>query len=167
VVHSCSSLFRSAAVRRFGGFYERAGCRFGEDVYLWVQLMLHCAFVRSFELSGWYHVDASELGLASGRRDLPLEPVFTDPGPIRTGCPPPLSDTLERWLALHALDAIQMYGELGQREPVAFLMDAFPRVRQYRTQLSSVWLKLRAPRLHRMMRAALGGRARAGGAAAR
>lgn len=159
VVHSCSSLFRTEVVRGFGGFYERDGCRFGEDVYLWVQLLLHCAFVRSFEVSAWYHADASDLGLSSGRRDIPLEPVFTDPAPIRAGCPEALAGTLERWLALHALHAIQMHAELGDREAVAFLVDAFPRVRRHRRQLSSAWLKLRAPRLHRMVRAALGGAA--------
>jgi hypothetical protein len=152
VVHSCSSLFRTEAVRRFGGFYDRNGCRFGEDVYLWLQLVLHCAFLRSFAISAWYHTDESDLGLASGRRDLPLEPVFTDPAPIRTGCPVNLRSALERWLELHTLRAVQMYAEFGDRERVAYLLDAFPQVRRHRLELSSVWLKLRAPQLHRILR---------------
>jgi hypothetical protein len=155
VVHSCSSLFRTEEVRRFGGFYENNGCRFGEDVYLWLQLMLHCAFLRSFEISAWYHTDESDLGLASGRRDLPLEPVFTEPEPIRTGCPGHLRSVLERWLELHALRAVQMYAEFGDRGRVGYLLNAFPQVRRHRRELSSVWLKLRAPRLHRMLRGIL------------
>lgn len=152
VVHSCSSLFRTEVVRRFGGFYEHNGCRFGEDVYLWLQLMLHCAFMRSFEISAWYHTDESELGLASGRRDLPLEPVFTEPEPIRTGCPADLRSVLERWLELHALRAIQMYAEFGDRERVLYLMTAYPQVRRHWQAIASVRLKLRVPRLHRMLR---------------
>lgn len=152
VVHSCSSLFRTEAVRRFGGFYERNGCRFGEDVYLWFQLMLHCTFVRSFEVSAWYHIDASDLGMASGRRDLPLEPIFTDTEAIRQNCPPALLAVLDRWLALHALRAIQMYGDFGQRERVAQLLEKFPQVRRYWRELLSVRLKVRAPRLHSVLR---------------
>lgn len=157
VVHSCSSLFRAEAVRRFGGFYERNGCRFGEDVYLWLRLMLHCAFLRSFEISALYHTDDSDLGLASGRRDLPLEPVFTDPEPIRTGCPGRFRNVLERWLELHALRAIQMYAEFGDRERVVYLMKAYPQIRRHWREISSVWIKLRAPRLHRMLRAVIHG----------
>ncbi|HMO46668.1 MAG TPA: glycosyltransferase family 2 protein [Rubrivivax sp.] len=152
VVHSCSSLFRTEAVRRFGGFYGRNGCRFGEDVYLWLQLLMHCAFFRSFEISAWYHTDASDLGMASGRRDLPLEPVFTDPGPIRDGCPVDLRPTLERWLNLHALRAVQMYAEFSDRKRVEVLLNAFPRVRRHWRSYASAWLKLRAPGLHRKLR---------------
>ena len=152
VVHSCSSVFRTEAVRRFGGFYERSHCRLGEDVYLWLQLMLHGPFLRSFEIAAWYHTDESDLGLASGRRDLPLEPVFTEPQPIRSGCPEGLREVLERWLDLHALRAVQMYAELGDRERVEYILSAFPRLRRHWRQQASVWLKLRAPRLHRMLR---------------
>jgi hypothetical protein len=154
-IHSCSSLFRTSIVRRFGGFYEENRCRFGEDVYLWLQLMLHYPFLRSFEVSAWYHTDASDLGLSSGRRDLPLEPVFTNPGPIRSACPRGLLDPLERWLALHALRAIHLYADLGDREKVAFLVSAFPRVKRERRQLASAWLKLRAPRLSRWLRSSI------------
>lgn len=152
VVHSCSSLFRTEAVRRFGGFYERNGCRFGEDVYLWLQLMLHCTFFRSFEISAWYHTDASDLGMASGRRDLPLEPIFTDTEAVRQHCPSALRAVLDRWLALHALRAIQMYADFGQNERVTQLLRAFPQVRRYWRELLSVRLKARVPRLHSALR---------------
>ena len=152
VIHSCSSVFRTDVVRRFRGFYERNACRFGEDVYLWLQPMLHCVFFRSFEILAWYHTDASDLGLSSGRRDIPVEPVFTDPEPIRAGCPEALKDVLEQWLAMHARSAIQMYAEFGDRQGVQFLLKSFPRVRRYRKELLSVWLKLRAPRLFRLAR---------------
>lgn len=155
-IHSCSSLFRADVVRRFGGFYERDRCRFGEDVYLWLQLMLHSPFLRSFEISAWYHTDASDLGLASGRRDLPLEPVFTSPEPIRSACPEELRDVLERWLALHALRAIHLHADLGDREKVRFLLHSFPRVKRRLPRLLSPWLKLHAPRLSRWLRARLG-----------
>jgi hypothetical protein len=85
-----------------------------------------------------------------------LEPVFTDPAPIRTGCPAALREVLERWLALHALHALQMYAEFADAERVEFLLAAFPEVRRHRRELASAQLKLRFPRLHRLVRAAVG-----------
>lgn len=152
VIHSCSSLFRTHAVRRFGGFYEKDACRYGEDVYLWLQMILHCAVVRSFSVSAWYHTDASDLGLSSGRRDIPLEPVFTDPEPIRSRCPLELREALERWLIIHALRAVQMYAEFRDYGRFRYLVDNFLRVKQYRRQVSAAWLKLCAPRLFRSLR---------------
>lgn len=152
VIHSCSSLFRTSVVRRFGGFYQENNCRFGEDVYLWLQLMLHCTFLRSFKISACYHTEASELGLNSRRRDLPLEPVFTDPEPIRIDCPSTLCSVLERWLELHALRAMQMYAELRDRDKVLFLMKKYPRVLCHRREIMSIRLKLRAPKFHRSLR---------------
>lgn len=152
VIHSCSSLFRTAVVRHFGGFYERNGCRFGEDIYLWVQLMLHCSIWRSFEVSAWYHSESSELGLTSGRRDIPLEPVLSDTDPIRMNCPAELEGVLVRWIELHALNAVQMYAGLGNIEQVRYLLHAFPQLRRHRRQVLSASLKLRAPRMHQFLR---------------
>jgi hypothetical protein len=154
-VHSCSSVFRTSTVKHLGGFYERDGCRFGEDVYLWLQMMLHCTFFRCAAVSATYHMEESALGLGSGRRDLPLEPVFTDPQPIRDSCPSALRGVLERWLELHALRAVHMYAELGQQENVAYLVHAFPELRRRWADLASVKLKLQMPAVHRVLRNAI------------
>jgi hypothetical protein len=123
-------------------------------MYLWLQLMLHYPFVRSFEVSAWYHTDASDLGLSSGRRDFPLEPVFTAPGPIRSACPRELLEPLERWLALHALARPHVRRPRRSRR-IARSSSAFRVRREPRSDLASAWLKLRAPRLSRLLRSCI------------
>jgi hypothetical protein len=48
-------MYRSPVFNRYGGFYSKDKCRFSEDRYLWLQVVLnHSIFVLMKSLF-WYH----------------------------------------------------------------------------------------------------------------
>lgn len=67
-LHSSTTVCKRSVVERFGGFYDKERSHYGEDSYLWLQVLLNCA--GFFELSelGWYHTENS--GLIAGRGSL-------------------------------------------------------------------------------------------------
>ena len=96
-----TTMARAAAVRRFGGFYEK-GVRFGEDGHLWIKLLLNAPVRFVMEPAAHFHREASSL--SGNRRAMrPLEPFLTDPDDVRRVCPDELRNLLERWLCLRAL----------------------------------------------------------------
>jgi glycosyltransferase involved in cell wall biosynthesis len=96
-----STVVRTAAARRFGGFYEH-GARYGEDGHLWIKVLLNEPVYFSLQPAAHFHREAS--ALSGNRRALrPVEPFLTDPDDVRQVCPEALRDLLERFLCLRAL----------------------------------------------------------------
>jgi len=77
-MHSSAVVARRSRVESAGGFYDADGCDYGEDAFLWLQLVLRDSIVRLSEPLLRFHTDHSQLGF--GR---------TEPFPV-----PPL---LKRW----------------------------------------------------------------------
>jgi hypothetical protein len=81
-----ATLCRAEVLRKYGGFYEVDRCSFGEDLYLWLQIVLNhpiCVWPKSSMI---FHVDASALSMISKRTYWPTWPILTDPGPLRRTC---------------------------------------------------------------------------------
>jgi hypothetical protein len=95
-----ATVVRRDALLRYGGFYE-AGCRYAEDNYLWLKLILNEAVCVAFEPLVWWHSEASGLSrnLAGAR---PIEPFFTDPAGLYAACPSPMLPLLRAVLAIRA-----------------------------------------------------------------
>ena len=111
--HACTAVYRREAIEPYGGFYAEGRCTLGEDLYLWIKILLNHAAYRHMTPLGRYHMEDSELGIGARGRNLPLEPVLTDPEPIRAVCPPELKGVLETWLAQQAAKAAFMQLERG------------------------------------------------------
>ncbi len=139
--HCCWSgavVSRREVIERYGGFYEHR-CMLGEDVYLWIQVLLNHRFYRIDEPLAWYDTTASGLGFASERRHYPLEPVLTDPEPMWRHCPPEYRGYLSSWLASHAVSSIHIQIAAGDYENARWLIEHYPAVREWRSD----WLKIR------------------------
>ncbi|MCU0227996.1 MAG: glycosyltransferase family 2 protein [Bryobacterales bacterium] len=96
----CSLIIQAEAVRRWSGFYENR-CVYGEDSYLFVKLVLRESVALQMRPLAVYHTEAS--GLANNlRRRTPVEPMLTDPEPLRAVCPPHLQPLLASFLAVRA-----------------------------------------------------------------
>jgi glycosyltransferase involved in cell wall biosynthesis len=144
-------LVRSEVVRRYGGYYER-GCTLGEDIYLWVQVVLNHQVYRLRQPLVWYDTEASRLGFASGRTHYPLEPVLVDAGPIWRHCPDRHRPFLASWLAFHALKSIHIQLATQDYARARWLVEHYPLVRQWRLAWWRIRFKLAFPQVTRLLR---------------
>lgn len=78
-----TTMFRAAAFKDCGGFYEKSRCLFGEDMYLFVAAALRYPFWRLAEPLVWYHSEDSTL---AAQKDL-FTPLLLDPQPVIDLCP--------------------------------------------------------------------------------
>jgi hypothetical protein len=121
-----STLLRTEVVRRWGGFYDRRRCLYGEDSFLWLKILLNETICVHLEPLVCYHREASALaGNLGGPR--PVEPILTDPAEIAAACPPELSDLLARILALRALKTACMLNYWGRWRHARVLLGQFGR----------------------------------------
>jgi len=92
----CSTLTRAEVIRRWGGFYDREKCAFGEDAYLWLKLLLNETVAFNLTPLVQFHREASGLSKnLNGSR--PVEPFLEDPSEIEVACPPSLKTCSRRF----------------------------------------------------------------------
>jgi glycosyltransferase involved in cell wall biosynthesis len=156
IFHACTAVYRRECFERFGGFFTEDGCRLGEDVWLWIQLLLNAPVYRCVTPLGRYHMDASELGIGARKGALPIEPVLARPDRIRAVCPPDLRDVLELWLGQYAARAAFMQIDRGAPEKARALLQAFPRIRDWPSDHIRLRLRLAAPGLWSFARRLVG-----------
>jgi glycosyltransferase involved in cell wall biosynthesis len=146
IMHSSGTLARRHVIERYGGFYSRNHCQLGEDYYLWLQVMLHHAICRILRPLWWFHTEAS--GLAGNDRHCrTMQPFLSDAGTIRSRCPADLRDTLERWLAMSALETAHDCAAAGNGAMVRELVDMFPRMKSFHWEYFKLRMKNRLPQL--------------------
>jgi glycosyltransferase involved in cell wall biosynthesis len=76
-MHSGAIMVRKNVVEGLGGYYEDRGCTYGEDSYLWIQIMLDCVVYRLPSPLMWFHCENSELGV--GRKTVhPIVPQLVE-----------------------------------------------------------------------------------------
>ena len=123
---SPATVARRAALRRWGGFYWRNGCRYGEDAALWLKVLLNDRVC--FQLRPLVTVDraASQLGgNFSGPR--PVEPFLTDPEDVERVCPPALLPLLGAFYARCASKTAVVLGCWGESARARALVRRYAR----------------------------------------
>ena len=160
--NATTSAYRREVAQSLGGFFTEERSTLGEDVYLWVQVLLHHPIYRHMGPLAHYHTEDSELGIGARKGALPIEPVLTHPAPIRAGCPPHLRDTLELWLAQQASRAAFMQLDRGDPERARWLLAQFPRISAWPSDHLRLRLRMAMPWLWRLARRARAGFARRG-----
>ena len=146
IFHSSSTLCRREVLERYGGFYCKNNCRYGEDYYLWLQVMLNHRIYRILRPLWWYHLEASELGVKDPACGA-LHPFLTDAETIRKNCPTGYEGLLERWFALFALGIAHEAVSAGNISKVRYLMRQFPLMRKFWLEYSKLKLKIWLPAL--------------------
>jgi hypothetical protein len=149
VLHSGAIVARRQVVQSFGGFYTRDHCTYGEDIYLWLQVMLAYPLYRDPEPLIWYHTECSELGVWN-REHCPIWPMLLDPEPLRQHCPADYQPILEQYLAHYAILAArrlaQQSNPTGQgkanRETARQLLEKFPLSRAFGSEYHKANLEI-------------------------
>lgn len=142
---SCwSTVARKSTLLRLGGFYDREGCRYAEDSYLWLKVLLNEPVRFSTKPRVRFHREASALSnIRTGPR--PIEPFLKYPETLRSACPPHLTQLLESFLALRALKTICMLGFWGDWRGARAIFLRFVRPGDWRAPLFFPALTLTNP----------------------
>lgn len=140
----CTTVARLKAVRRWGGFYERDHCRYGEDAHLWLKVLLNEGIAVNLNPLARIHFEAS--GPTQTRRSMrPVEPFLIHPEEIEVSCPTELDKVLSGVLAMRALKTACVLGYWGQWREARDLVRRF-RVRgAWRFQYYTSSLVCRTP----------------------
>lgn len=120
----CTTVARTDALRKLGGFYERDRCAYGEDAHLWLKLMLNESVIVTLKPLTLIHFEAS--GATQTRRSVrTVEPFLRDPDEIKSSCPPHLRELLSNILAIRALKTACMLGYWGRWREARSLVKRF------------------------------------------
>jgi Glycosyl transferase family 2 len=119
----CTTIARAESVRRLGGFYEK-NCRYAEDAYLWLRVLLNFPVSFSLEPGVRVYRNASHLS-AAGRVPRPLEPFLAFPEEIRAQCPQELRPVLDQFLAIRAFKSACAWSYWGQWRAARQLLRRF------------------------------------------
>lgn len=132
---SCwSTVAHKEVLTRWGGFYEHDKCRYAEDSFLWLKVLLNEQVRFSTTPRVKFHREASSLSnIRSGPR--PIEPFLAHPELVRRDCPPALAQLLESFLAIRAFKTGCMLGYWGDREGAQRLVTEFARPQSWKLPL--------------------------------
>jgi glycosyltransferase involved in cell wall biosynthesis len=149
---SCGVVYRRNVVIRYGGFFAENRCTFGEDLFLWIRVLLNHTIYRCTTPLGCYHTEDSELAIGTPRRRYcePIEPVLSRADHIRQNAPIVLQQWLEQWLASHAMSAAFRQLSLGDVDKARWLLLNFPRMRRWRINYVKLRFRMRMPSVYRL-----------------
>lgn len=125
-----STVVRSEVIRRWGGFYEKDRCVFGEDAFVWLKVLLNEKVAFTLKPLVKIHHEASALSknLQSAR---PVEPFLNNPEEMESACPTQLRKLLTRVLAIRAAKTACVLGYWGDWRQARALMRRFTTVRDW------------------------------------
>jgi glycosyltransferase involved in cell wall biosynthesis len=126
----CTTVARRAALLALGGFYERDGCRYGEDNFLAFKLAL--AGPLEVVLADLVEVDLGASALSVRRPNRPLEPLFAAAGELRAAVPAELRPLCDDVLALRAGKTACVMAYWGRPREARALLAGHTRPRDLR-----------------------------------
>lgn len=136
LLHSGAIVCDRTIINRFGGFYDKDRCTYGEDIYLWLQVILNYPIYRDLRPLMWYHTEASDLAVWNQVR--PPWPMLLEPALIRQNCPEGNRSILESILNTYAAIAAYRATTAEDLATANRLFEAFPNARR---QMFQDWRK--------------------------
>jgi glycosyltransferase involved in cell wall biosynthesis len=122
--HSSCTVIRKAVFDGYGGYYAKNRCLYGEDSYLWLQVLLGQFVYWDPRPSVIFHVEDSALGVKM-RHNHPTRPALTDPEPLRRQCPPSHRAALQNLLAYYRLIETEKLSRQGHWSAIRELRSTF------------------------------------------
>lgn len=123
-MHLCTTVARTDVLRRWGGFYAEGNCRYAEDAFLLIKVLLNERVGFQLPANVRIHHDAGSLSQnLSGAH--PIEPFLEKPELLKSACPPELKPLLQKVLALRAFKTACVLGYWGQWQEAAELRQRF------------------------------------------
>ncbi len=112
-MHPCTTMSRTAVLRKLGGFYAQDRCRYAEDAFLYAQVILRLPVYFHFQPLVRIDRTAAQLSnnLAGCR---PVEPFLLRPDLLELSCPPENRDLLQRFFSARAFKTACVLGYWGE-----------------------------------------------------
>jgi len=129
---SWSVVVRRNTLLRFGGFFSDNHCRYAEDSFLWLKILLNETVRFNLNPLVNFHREASQLSKATNGPH-PIEPFLLYPEKIRNECPAHLQDLLEKVLTIRAFKTACMLGYWGYWRKARRLVKAFAHTKSIGT----------------------------------
>jgi len=121
---SCVVLKRSTFVE-CGGFYNEPHCTYGEDTYLWLQMVLFRRIYYDRTQLVDFHVEDSQLGV--GRKgERPTNPALIEADVLRRSIPSDRAILFERLLGFYRLRETQKLARSGRWKEIREWRKRFP-----------------------------------------
>jgi hypothetical protein len=137
------TMYRRPVFERYGGFYSKDKCRFSEDKYLWLQVVLNHRVFIVMESLFWYHSENSQLYPPSVYCQPGfIPPVLTDPDGIRRNCPPQFMPILQKYLCDIALGTLHENAYTPLASHVLKSMEMLPLKRSFPWRYAKARLKV-------------------------
>lgn len=100
-MNSWAMVVKRDTILKYGGYYEKNKCTYGEDSYLWLKMIFNESFYLSLEPLVWWHNESS--GLSRNLKGMrPVEPFLTAWNGIYRECPDELLHLLDKVFAIRA-----------------------------------------------------------------
>jgi hypothetical protein len=115
---------RRKTFERFGGFFDRERCLYGEDSYFWIQVALTSPAYFDRAQNVLFHVEDSSLGVKQKNRH-PRRPALTHPQHLFDVCPADRRNRLELLLAFYRLIETEKLVAHGAGADIAQLRERF------------------------------------------
>ena len=136
-------LCKRDVVEKYGGFYSKGKCKYGEDRYLQMQMLLNHKMCRIMMPLAWYHTETCGICISTlGVGPRSLIPILTDPEPIRMHCPHSFRDVLEWYLASQALGYAMEYADANDGSTALSLVRRFPLMKKFRRKYAKLQIKI-------------------------
>lgn len=136
--HSSSTVVRRETFRRYGGYFDRDRCLYGEDSFLWLQVAMGEKVYFDRVQNVVFHVEDSALGVKQKGRH-PRRPALIHPEQLRANCPPRRRSILETLLAFYRLIETEKLVAQGKAGDIRSLRRAFPW--PHRPADPKIWLR--------------------------
>ena len=118
-------------LRKWGGFYAKNRCVYGEDSFLWLKVLLNEQVAFQLSPRVIQHREASSLSY-NLRGPRPLEPMLDDMAEIEAVCPPELRELLKRCCTFRAFKTACVWGYWGNWRQARDLRNRFRTPQDYR-----------------------------------
>lgn len=120
---SCMVVRRSS-FEKYGGFYEKNRCTYGEDTYMFAPMFICEPIYFSLDEEVEFHVEDSALGQARAGVH-PPHPALVDPEPLKkVGAAQPV--LIAKYLAIQRMIYTRRLAKFGRHQDIARLRKAFP-----------------------------------------
>lgn len=146
-----SVLCKKEILKKHGGFYEN-GCKFAEDQFLWLQIILNYKIFLIRKELMIYHLENSELAISGFRsRNREVKPVIGHPEKLRNSCPVDKKPLLENFLGYTALEEAHNLLNFSNQTKIHNFINTFPTMKKWKVSYSKLLFKMMIIRLKNIL----------------